>query len=435
MTLRRGLSAVLNSELMRDAIWTLIVRLLMLLTGFASSVVLARVLGPEQFGLYAYAMAIATIATSIAGLGLPGLAVRELAILSARNDWVGFKSFLLGGFHAILLTGILVGLAVLALANYLFIDVNDDRFIAFAVSLLVPMGAIFQYGESVLRSQSKTLQSQIPELLIRRIGLLIIVFTAVVFFPNNRLIASDVIVSLIVLTMFCLLYFFYYISRANLPIFGIKNAKFAFLDQAKNSFPFLATSLVFVANDQVGVIAIQSLSNLSNVGLYRVAFRAAEVLVLVRSVADLVLQPKFAALHSQGKRAELQYLLKRSSRLMAASVVFLSAIFIIFRIELLGLYGPVYVAADQALVILVFGQALVVAMGPVVSLLSMLGYQVIVLYSALFGALLNFCLCYLLIPIFGIQGAALSSVISLVFWNLSLLIYSKYKLNYSAHFI
>lgn len=48
--------------------------------GFAISVVLARLLGPELFGVYSIAISVSNIASTVLTLGLPLLIVRQVAI-------------------------------------------------------------------------------------------------------------------------------------------------------------------------------------------------------------------------------------------------------------------------------------------------------------------------------------------------------------------
>ena len=66
--------------------WSLVLRIAGLVSGFATGVLLARILGPVEFGIYGLATTIASLAMSVTQMGTPQLAVRELSIRSERSD-------------------------------------------------------------------------------------------------------------------------------------------------------------------------------------------------------------------------------------------------------------------------------------------------------------------------------------------------------------
>jgi O-antigen/teichoic acid export membrane protein len=98
---------------------------------------------------------------------------------------------------------------------------------------------------------------------------------------------------------------------------------------------------------------------------------------------------------------------------------------------LLSLFGQEFVIAKTTLLILLIGQAVNAMSGSVGLILQMTGkekvYQNILLIALVFNIMLNL----FLIPKFGIEGAAIASAFSFLFWNLSsvLYIYKRYKVS------
>ena len=72
----------------RSGLWSLVLRVAGLVSGFALGVLLARMLGPAQFGIYGLVTTVAAVGMTIAQLGTPQLAVRE-AERSARPAATG----------------------------------------------------------------------------------------------------------------------------------------------------------------------------------------------------------------------------------------------------------------------------------------------------------------------------------------------------------
>lgn len=409
-------------------------RVLLLGTGFLTSVALARFLGPEKFGLYSYAMAIATLGAVVVGLGLPGLAIKELAILDKKPDSNSFNEFILSSTAAIVVAG--TSFAFLCILYWQLIareagGLGGD-YVFILVAILVPISALFQLGESIFRSQGLAALSQVPELFFRRI-LLLILLGLLVGVLGVTLTVDMAMAAQVALTSLGLIFYIIYIVKKIAKHYVSASLKFDISAKLKSAFPFMATSLVFVLSDQLGVLVIQSLSDLATVGFYRVAFRAAELVVLVRGVADIVIQPRIASMYAGQKHVELARLIKSSARLTSIAAITVAGLMGIFRVYFLSLYGEAYAAAQWAFLILLASQVIAVMTGPVVSFLSMAGYQKQVLFAVFLSLIVNVILMVAFVPVYGLEGAAAANAVSLVMWNLALMYFAKVKLNYSLH--
>lgn len=409
-------------------------RVLLLGTGFLTSVALARFLGPEKFGLYSYAMAIATLGAVVVGLGLPGLAIKELAILDKKPDPNSFNEFILSSTAAIVVAGTFFAFLCILYWQLIARDAGDlgDDYVFILVAILVPISALFQLGESVFRSQGFAALSQAPELFFRRI-LFLMLLGLLVGVLDVALTADMAMAAQVALTSLGLIFYIYYIIRKIAKQHVGVFRKLDFSAKLKSSFPFMATALVFVLSDQLGVLVIQSLSDLAMVGFYRVAFRAAELVVLVRGVADIVIQPKIASMYAEKKHVELARLIKSSARLTSVVAITVAVLMGIFRENFLSLYGEAYTTAQWAFLILLSSQVIAVMTGPVVSFLSMVGYQKQILFAVFLSLIVNVVLIAALVPIYGLEGAAAAYAVSLVMWNCGLMYFARAKLNYSLH--
>ena len=98
------------------------------------------------------------------------------------------------------------------------------------------------------------------------------------------------------------------------------------------------------------------------------------------------------------------------------------------------MYGEEFKIAYRTFYILIIGQLFNTLCGSVLNLLNMTGKEILVSLIILSAAVLNFTLNYYLIPIMesskyfnGIEGAAISSTICLIYWNvLGLFFVKKY---------
>ena len=63
--------------------------------------------------------------------------------------------------------------------------------------------------------------------------------------------------------------------------------------------------------------------------------------------------------------------------------------------------------------------------GPAANLLQMTGRQVIFMKVLFAGAVINIVMNYFLIPIYGIAGAAVATMSSIIFWNVTMVYFVK----------
>ena len=135
------------------------------------------------------------------------------------------------------------------------------------------------------------------------------------------------------------------------------------------------------------------------------------------TAVNAVAAPRIAALHAQGKRAELQTLVSTMAHWIFWPALATSAAAIIFGLTILAMFGPAFSAGYDALVILVCGHLVRASTGLVSDLLGVTGHQDENAWVLAWSALLNVILNVLLIPRFGIVGAATATAVTMAFWN------------------
>jgi O-antigen/teichoic acid export membrane protein len=140
------------------------------------------------------------------------------------------------------------------------------------------------------------------------------------------------------------------------------------------------------------------------------------------------LAPKLSQLHKSGDINKFKRLLKIAAWQGFIISLVLTLGILLFKDFLLNLFGAEFKQASQALVILVIGQVVNSSTGPVGFSLTMTGKERIVLIVVGISSVLNVILNLILIPRLGIEGAAISTSITIIFWNAILAIYSMIKL-------
>jgi len=169
---------------------------------------------------------------------------------------------------------------------------------------------------------------------------------------------------------------------------------------------------------QTDTLMIGMMVGTSSVGIYAAALETSAWVNFVLLAVNSIAAPMFAALYVEGDRANLQRLAATVARWMFPLALLVSVGLMVFADPILGLFGAEFGAAKPAMLWLIGGQLVNVGAGSVGYLLTMTGHQNQCAIAVGCSAVLNFGLNLVLIPQFGLVGAAIATAICMSVWNL-----------------
>jgi O-antigen/teichoic acid export membrane protein len=146
-----------------------------------------------------------------------------------------------------------------------------------------------------------------------------------------------------------------------------------------------------------------------------------------------ILAPKIASSYISDKE-NVQKIINFSTRANFLITIALGAFIIVFNQFILGLFGEEFKSGKIVLIILCLGQIINSISGSVGIILQMIGKQVVQQNFVLIALIINIILTLILTPRYGGVGAAISTVISMAFWNLGCAIYLKMKMGIKTYF-
>jgi len=155
-----------------------------------------------------------------------------------------------------------------------------------------------------------------------------------------------------------------------------------------------------------------------NIGIFSAATRTAMLTSFVLVAVNTIAAPKFAALHEIGDKEGLGRLARSSAILMMALAFPILVFFTIFPEWTLSIFGEQFRVGANVLTILAVGQYVNVATGSVGYLLIMSGNEKVMRNNLFVSASLGLLLSIVLIPRFGVVGAAISASVTLSLQNI-----------------
>ena len=428
-----GESGSLRGRLIRGGAGSAIIQALNRLIALVVGIALARGLGAEGYGVYAYAFALMSVLMVPAELGMPVLLVREVAASVAKLDWAYVRGICIRSTQIVLAASTTISLIAAFLVWQFGESIpSDQRQTLLLVLLLLPLSVLSKAFASALHGLQHVVIGQAVEALLRPtlvlLGVLVLFAAAPVMRLPQYAMAVQVVVAVAVLFISLLLLIRYLPNAARTT-----KARHRTREWLANAIPFTLIGGAGIINNQVDILMLGYFRPPEDVGIYRVAVQGSVLVAFGLQAMTAVVAPQFARLYAQGDMARLQRLITISAR-----VVFITALPVVLIFVLAGgtiagrVFGPEFVASHYPLAILAVGQLVNTMFGPVGALLQMVGYENITARMIIITALLNIPLNALLILFYGATGAAMATAICVGLLHLLLFFIARKRLGLRA---
>ncbi|WP_058308618.1 flippase [Gracilibacillus massiliensis] len=421
---------ILNTQLAKGLSGSFLIKVIGTILSFIISVILARKLGAEQYGYYAYALALITMLSIPTTMGIPNVVVKYVAKYKTKSEWGSFKGLINISNVVVSLISLTI-LFIAFLMTWIFTDnLSSIMNKTFLISLiLLPILALSSLRSAILRGINRVVLGQLPENAITPI--LFFVFIIIYLIYDDINFNSQITMVIRVIAVFIAFIIGSIMLRYNLPSqLKLKEPNFEIKNWLKSTIPLLFVGGMMLINNRFDIFMLGIMHTSKEVGIYQVVMRSAELIIFALTVMNSVLAPKFSTTYTNKDMSKLQRIVTMSNRVVFLVSLPLSLVFIFFGNWLLDfIYGTEYSSGGTALGILAFGQLISTAFGSVGTLLNMTGYEKYSAYGVASAAICNIVLNLLFIPKWGINGAALATTVSLIFWNLLLAYWVRKKLD------
>jgi O-antigen/teichoic acid export membrane protein len=376
-----------------------------LVVGFFVTVFVARYLGPDDFGLYSYAISVAAIFSVAGHMGLSGLVVRE--IVKKPDD----RGETLGTTLGLKFIGMGAGYGVLLVYAALYEGISSQEFIMLAIAgaalLFSPFQVFDSWFQAFVQAKYVTYASLIALAVSSGLKIAFVFMGAGVIYFVSANLAQAVIV-------FLAFVFFYKVTsplRLSEWSFSWVRAKELF---SQGWLVFLGSifAVVYLKVDQV---MLKWFEGSSSVGIYAVAAQLSEAWYFVPAAIVTSFFPKLIKLRAQSR----QDFDKRFQQLLDLLFVLALAMALVMTLAseyiILLFFGEHYLESAGVLVIHVWAALFIFMRAAFSKWILIENFLVFSLLTQGAGALVNVVLNYYLIPEFGVTGAAYATLISYAF--------------------
>lgn len=400
-----------------ETVFAFVMKILAVCSGFVLNIVLARLLGAEGTGIYYLALSCVSIAIMVSQFGIGQTLLRFIAVSSSQGDWGAVKGIVKISQRFCLSISLLVSVSIFFsssfLSVYIFHKSSLDILIQLMAFAVVPGALFVLYGYS-LQGLRKINESIFVTSVCMPLISTLLMF---VLIPGFGVIGS---VWSYVIASWATLYFSYSLWQKSTPeLLGVEGF-FKVPTLLKSNIPLFWVSLSQLAMAWSSSIMLGMWGTERDVGLFNIANKTAMLVSFILSCVNIVIAPKFAAIYHEGNLKELQNVAVKATVLMVMIAAPIATIMICFPRYIMTFFGGQFVEGANILIILAIGQFVYVGTGAVGYLLTMSGHERVMRNIMMLCSLLIVFMNYILIPRFGVQGAAIALSITLIFQNVAI---------------
>jgi len=392
-----------------------------LFLGFIGRPMVARYGTEADYGVFSLALAILSICTVIATLGLLRGATRSIAYARGGNDIGKVQKLIPASIQFGLIAGISLGIIVFLTSDIIAIKIFHDAALGFPLKIFalgIPFFTLIHVFVSIFRGFDDVKPTvyfrDILRSLLFPLFLLPIIFLDLPFTGVFYAFLASLVISCVALIV-------YTVKRLPFPI-GFRT-KLSVNPVARElllfSLPLLGVTMLQLIITWTDTLMLGGLKSSTDVGLYNAAYPLAHFISAPLAAVLLIYMPVASGLYAQGSMAEMRRIFSILTKWLCSATLPLFLILFLFPEAVLGfLFGTSYAPAVTALRILSIGFIINNFLGPNGATLVAMGEVRFIMWATLATAVLNVGLNVVLIPPFGIEGAAIASVAAITCINL-----------------
>jgi O-antigen/teichoic acid export membrane protein len=353
---------------------------------------LARLVGVQYLGIYSLGNSITSIATVLGKAGTDVGLMRYVSMRDHKKDRESIKNDIRSTLKMGLVFSIVIMLAQIMLSRWLAENVFEAssllRIVLIVYAVSIPFTALMTIATFATQGFQLLKYKIFVEYILNPTVLIVsMIFVYFAFSSELAIILPTLLTGII--GFIVANYFLKKIVGVN--ILNIGNISFN-KEILTYSLPIMFTMILGSLLHWMDILMLGYFTNIETVGLYHPAVRTAGL-----------------------QQSILIHIYKLVTRWILTLVIPILILILLFSTKIMLLFGADFLKSSNALIILSIGTSIFAIFGVSGTVLVVSGYQKLNLVNALSATILNICLNIILIPKYGIMGAAWATLSSMTF--------------------
>jgi|Deesub1362A_J573_1020465.scaffolds.fasta_scaffold01197_1 O-antigen/teichoic acid export membrane protein len=402
----------------RGGLIAFILRVTSSVLALVNQIVLARILGADGMGQVLLAVSVIYIFSLIGKFGMEDAMMRFIPLYREKRDYPKLKGAILFALRFALVNSLIFTAIVMVFSDPFAVRIFHSE----GLKKLLPIAAIILPATvskgvmgGILKGYNDTFKALFPEFFISPF-FRIVIFLLLSIKGGEPLFAiyAFALGELLAVFLSCIF------LRKRVKEISTDGYKYEYRKILDVAFTMIFTTFSLILFTQTDLWIVGIYTSTEDVGIYGVATKLANLIILPLGIFSAVIPPLMASLHTSNNKPELNKLVRESSRWILTTTMPVILILILEGDLLLRtLFGEMFTSGYTALVILSMGQIINSSTGLVGYLLQMTGWHRTIMKINIVWALINVVLNIILVPILGINGAAMSTAFCLAMGNIT----------------
>lgn len=393
-----------------------------------AQLLIARLIGPRNYGVYSYVLAWTSMLAYLATLGFNVSLLRFVPAYRASGRLDLARGVIKFALQRSLLTATLFGLA--GAAFFLVFSHHAQRGLELSIMFgmaAVPLITAYAIGATLVRAFGGVVSALLPERIVRD-GLLL-VLVAIAAISGLRAVDAP-LVMLAALLSSAITVGLVFATAARLEPPGLRQAEttYASKDWWLAVPPLMLITGLDVFVSRAGVMVLGWIDHIREAGVFALALNVALLVGLSRIAVGTMFSPTAADLYARGDRIALQKLFARATMLSFGGGIVVAVPLLVIVEPFLSYFGEGFAAGAPIARVLILGYVFVALCGPQQNLLTMTGNEWAAAATMIAGAVANIIACALGVALYGLIGAAVGVALALAIWNVAMAIYIRKRL-------
>lgn len=422
------------SELSSKSVLVFIGNIIGQFIGFISVIIFARLLGSEIYGFYVYMVSFLSFFVILPNLGmnkgLISFLSRSTLTIEEKKSILTF-SLLVSSFISIFVIVVSIIFREVIATHLL----SDSAYISLFLIMLpsIILTSINGLLLGALRAIRKIKEIIIMSNIVRHFIMIIVTVIFVLLNQRNYL---AIVVGFYLSTLLTSTYYFIKLKKYNL--IGKLKSKYDNKKILFFSIPLLFSGIVSIIMQNIDKYMIGYLVGVSEVAIYKIALQFGTVSIIALNSVNTIFAPMISTLYHDDKIHDLKNLYSLTTKWITIINLMIFGMIVVFSKDIMNIAGKEFIYGGAALIIISLGQIINSSVGSVANINVMTGKPRYDLISGLISMAINIILNYLLIPNYGINGAAFATAVSLGIKNIInfILMYKRLKIHpYDKSFV
>ena len=361
----------------------------------------ARYLGPEQFGTLSYALAIVSIFMAVSRLGMESILVRDIARYPEKSETY------MGTAFGLMIIAAIAGMVVLGtLVYFLESDLQIKIYIlVMASSLLFQTLLVIDYNfQAQVKAKFSSIAKSIALAISSAVKIYLVWIQADLYAFAIAYAFDNLAIAIVLIAMHLAQKQPGFIFRFNIHL--IKPI-------LSSAWPMLLSAVAFMLYSRLDQLMIRYYLDMHQLGVYASALKIFEGWVMIPFIIMVSLIPMITK-YKDHKKSEYRLKLVYLFRLFFIVGILFATLATLFSENIiLHTFGLQFIEGAPVLVIFMWASIFTTLGTITVRILVIEGLEKKVLKITSTGLLLNIVLNTVLIPQYGISGAAIATLLSL----------------------